>query len=233
MEESHLIGLDLGSTSPETIELFMSEAADPAIFREILEANRERREILNLLREHPETPDDVRAEAARALGVAAPSEDEVRTQKIREAEQKAREIQEKHRDDRLVNRIHRLSVAEKIKFAMRGNKEIRGILLKDSNRMVVLAVLDNPKITEPEVEAVARSRQIMEDALRNIAKNREWMKSYSIQLALVTNPKTPMAIAMKFVPGLKKKDLQLLETNRNVPEGVRAAAKKALKPSKA
>lgn len=233
MEESFQIGLDLGSTSPETIELFMSEASDPAIFREILEANRERTEILNLLREHPETPEEVRAEAASALGVAAPSEEDIRVQKIREAERKAREIQEKHSEDRLINRIHKLSVSEKIKFAMRGNKEIRGILLKDSNRMVVLAVLDNAKITEPEVEAVARSRQIMEDALRVIAKNREWMKSYSVQLALVTNPKTPMAIAMKFVTGLKKKDLQLLEKNRNVPEGVRTAAKKALKPAKA
>lgn len=232
MEETHLIGLDLGSTSPETIELFMSEAADPEIYREILAANRHRKEILNLLREHPDTPEDVRAEAARALGVAAPSEDEVRQQKIREAEQRAREIQEKHREDRLINRIQRLSVAEKIRFAMRGNKEIRSILLKDSNRMVVLSVLDNPKITEPEVEAVARSRSIMEDALRAIAKDREWMKSYTIQLALVTNPKTPVAISMKFVPGMKKKDLQLLEKNRNVPEGVRAAAKKALKTAK-
>lgn len=232
MEDSHLISLDLGSTSKETIELFADEASDPSIFKEILESNRARPEIVKLLCDHPNTPDDVRSEAARALNLAPISGEEALILKRREAERKARELQEKYREDRLMKRIKNLSVAEKIKFALRGNKEARTVLLADSNKLVVLSVLENPMITEPEVEAVARSRSVVEDALRAIAKNKEWLKKYSIQLALSTNPKTPVAISMKLVPNLKKKDLMQLEKNKNVPEGVRAAAKKFVKLAK-
>jgi hypothetical protein len=232
MEDSHLISLDLGSTSKETIELFADEASDPAIFKEILESNRARPEIVKLLCDHPNTPDDVRSEAARTLDIAPISGEEALILKRREAERKARELQEKYREDRLMKRIKNLTVSEKIKFALRGNKEARSVLLADSNKLVVLSVLENPMITEPEVEAVARSRSVVEDALRAIAKNREWLKKYSIQLALVTNPKTPVAISMQLVPNLKKKELMLLEKNKNVPEGVRAAARKFVKLAK-
>ena len=58
------------------------------------------------------------------------------------------------------------------------------------------------------------------------------MKNYSIKLALINNPKTPIGISMPFVASLKKKDLQQIEKNKNVPEGVRAMAKKMIKGTK-
>jgi pentose-5-phosphate-3-epimerase len=128
-----------------------------------------------------------------------------------------------------VKQIQRLTVSEKIKFAMRGNNEVRGVLARDTNKLVVLAVLDNPKITESEIEALARNRSIMEEALRTISKNREWMRNYNIQHALVLNPKTPVAISLKLVPGLKKKDMQLLEKNKNVSDALRNMARKFVK----
>ncbi|GAB4388466.1 MAG: hypothetical protein Kow0025_07920 [Thermodesulfovibrionales bacterium] len=136
---------------------------------------------------------------------------------------------EDERKERLAHQIQRLSVAERIKLAMLGGNEERGLLIKDSNREVVLAVLENPRITDAEVEAIARNRSALDDALRTIAKNREWMKNYSIQLALVTNPKTPPGVSIRFVNNLRQRDLKLLEKNRGVPEVVRTAARRALK----
>lgn len=232
MEDSRLIELDLGSTSKETLELFVEEASDPAIFREILDANRSRVEVVRLLVEHANTPDEIREEAASIMSVPVPSAADVASLKRREAEQKAREIQEKHREERLSNRIKKLTVSEKVKFALRGNSEVRGLLSRDGNKLVALAVLENPKITEPEVEAMARSRSSMEDALREIAKKKEWVKNYQIQLALASNPKTPVGVSMKLVQGLKKRDLQHLEKNKNVPDAVRNTAKKFLRQGK-
>ncbi len=226
MEDSRLIGLDLASTSKETLELFVEEAADATVFKEILEANRNRTDVVRLLVEHANTPEDIRAEAAKVLSVPVPTETDVAVVKKRDAERRALEIQERHREERLSNRIKKLSVTEKIKFAMKGNSEVRGILSKDSNKLVVLAVLDNPRITDPEIEGLARNRSIIEDVLREIARHRDWMKSYQVQLGLATNPKTPVGISMKIVPGLKKKDIKGLETNKNVPEAVRMTAKK-------
>lgn len=226
MDDSRLIGLDLANTSRETLELFVEESADATIFKEILDANRNRTDVVRLLVEHANTPEDIRDEAAKVLSVPVPSETDVAVVKRREAERRALEIQEKRREERLSNRIKKLSVTEKIKFAMKGNSEVRGILSKDSNKLVVLAVLDNPRITDPEIEGLARNRSIIEDVLREIARHRDWMKNYQVQLALATNPKTPVGISMKIVPGLKKRDIKGLETNKNVPEAVRTTAKK-------
>jgi hypothetical protein len=231
-QETGYIGLDLASTSKETLELFVEEAADPAIFREILDANRHRSEVVELLLTHANTPEEVRTDAAQVLSVPVPKAEDMALMKRREAEQRAREIQEQVREERLVKRIQKLTVSEKIKFAMRGNNEVRGVLARDSNKLVVLAVLDNPKMTESEVESLARNRSIMEEALRTIAKNREWMRNYNVQHSLVTNPKTPVAISLKLVSTLKKKDMQLLEKNKNVSDAIRNTARKFVKSQK-
>lgn len=131
--------------------------------------------------------------------------------------------------ERLSFQIQGMNVSEKVKLAMKtGSKEVRSLLLKDSNKQVVLGALENPLITEPEIEAAARNRSIPDEALRTIAKNREWMKNYSIEIALVTNPKTPPGVAVRFVNDLRNIDLRHLERNKGVSEAVRIAAKRAL-----
>ena len=101
--------------------------------------------------------------------------------------------------------------------------------MRDSNKEVSLTVLDNPKITETEIELLARSRSVSEEILRIIAKKREWMKSYNVILAMVNNPKAPQGAALRLVSELKTRDLQMLEKNKNVTEGIRSTAKKLLK----
>ena len=96
----------------------------------------------------------------------------------------------------------------------------------------MLSVLDNQKITDTEIELIARSRSIHEEALRRISKNREWLKSYAVVHALVTNPKTPPGISMGLIGDIKTKDLIILEKNKNVPEVIRGAAKRLLQARK-
>ncbi len=227
-EKSQKIELDLSATSTETIETFVEEASDPTIFMEIFEKNKTRYEVLKILLNNPNTPEAVRQEVANVMSLPVPTVEALAQERKRLAEQKARDIQQ----ERLVKKIQKMTISEKIKMAMKGNSEARGILMKDSNKLVVMSVLSNARITDSEIEAMARNRSIIEDALRAIAKNREWMKKYSIQHALVTNSKTPPAIAMRFIPTLKKKDIGLLEKNKNVSEGVRAMAKKLVKAKK-
>jgi hypothetical protein len=129
----------------------------------------------------------------------------------------------------ILQRIQKLSVSERIQLALKGGKEIRTILLRDSNKEVSLTVLDNPKVTETEIELLARSRSVPEEVLRIIANRREWMKSYNVILAMVNNPKAPQGQALRLVTTLKTRDLQVLEKNKNVTEGIRSTAKKLLK----
>jgi hypothetical protein len=228
MEETEHKKPNLSGTSVEALGVFMDEAEDKSVFGEILATNKSRDDVVKMLYEHSRTSDEVRTEAARMLNLPVPSEAEVEKKRALEKEKRDQQPQEQ-RKMRLAQRVERLSVSEKIKIAVRGNSEVRGVLLKDSSKLVVLAVLGNPRITESEVESAARSRSVMEEALREIARNREWMRSYKVQHALVTNPKTPAGIAVRYVPYMKKNDLKLLEKNKNVSEAVRAMAKKIVK----
>jgi hypothetical protein len=122
----------------------------------------------------------------------------------------------------------RLNVGDKIQLAYRGTREERAILIRDTNRSVQEAVLSSPKITESEVEAIARMRNVGEDVLRQIAANRDWMKSYAVTAGLATNPKTPLGVSMSLLSRLTTRDLKTLQTDKNVPEALRRQAQKAV-----
>ncbi|MBZ4660331.1 MAG: hypothetical protein JG766_2254 [Desulfacinum sp.] len=124
--------------------------------------------------------------------------------------------------------IQQMTVPERIRLAMFGAKEVRTLLMQDSNRVVQLAVLDNPKVTPSEVASYANSRSVTEEVLRKIAANREWIKLYPIRLALVKNPKTPVGIAVKLVNTLLPQDLKILSKSKAVSSVVVQAAKRKL-----
>ena len=66
-----------------------------------------------------------------------------------------------------------LSISERIRLAQKGGSQARNVLKNDSNKLVILAVLHNPKVTDSEIEAMARNRSIIEDALRLIGKSKD------------------------------------------------------------
>jgi hypothetical protein len=119
-----------------------------------------------------------------------------------------------------------LPIIDRMKLAMRGSREQRSQLIRDSNKLVAVAVLSSPKLNESEVENFARMANLTEDVLRIIGSNRAWVKNYNIVSALTKNPKTPTALAMNFLQRLNERDLKRLATDRNVAEPVRLAAKK-------
>jgi len=123
-------------------------------------------------------------------------------------------------------RIARMSVGEKIKLAMKGDKEARTILIKDPNREVFMSVLSNPGIKENEVEMFSKNTGTKADILRAIARNREWVSNRNIMLSLVMNPKTPVEISVRFLPRLMKKDLEFIMTSRALPMAVRTNARR-------
>jgi len=124
--------------------------------------------------------------------------------------------------------ISSLTVMERMKLAMRGTREQRAVLIRDPNKIVGVAVLSSPKLSEPEVEAFARMANVGEEVLRTIATSRSWIKNYGVVCGLIRNPKTPPALSMPLVSRLNERDMKLLSTDRNVPEALRITARKML-----
>lgn len=123
-------------------------------------------------------------------------------------------------------RLARMGFTERLRAAMKGTREIRAILIRDSNKMIAAAVLSSPKVTGHEIENFARMANVSEDVLRVIASNRAWTKQYGVILGLVKNPKTPVALSLNLMARLNARDVAGVSTDRNVPEALRIAARK-------
>jgi hypothetical protein len=121
-----------------------------------------------------------------------------------------------------------MGVSEKIKLALRGNRDARMILIRDGARLIRRFVLQNPRISDGEVIAICRNRSADDELLRRIADSREWMRNYQVRLALASNSKTPLAVAMKQVSSLQQRDLEQLAKSKNVSQTVAAQARRLL-----
>lgn len=126
----------------------------------------------------------------------------------------------------MINRIMKMGVKDRVKLGMKGDREARNILIRDPNRLVSSAVVNNPRITEQEVETIAAMRSVPEEILRQIASNRQWSRSYTIMHSLAKNPRTPLANAITIMNRLQLRDLVALSKNRNVSDAVRRQAQR-------
>lgn len=137
------------------------------------------------------------------------------------------DLQEQLTDEQrqnLYQKIIKMSIPQKIRLAMMGNREARNILILDHNKAVVMAVLRSPKLTENDVFTFAQQRNLSEEVYKYIARNKNWIKNYALKLALVNNPKTPLTVALRFLDHLQERDLKNLSRSKNVSNVLAKAA---------
>lgn len=124
--------------------------------------------------------------------------------------------------------IAELSVPAKIRLATLGNAFQRGALIRDPLRVIYMATIKSPAVTEFEAQNYAGNANLPDDVLRFIATKREWTKLYGTKYALCKNPKTPITEAMRLMPFLREKDLIILTKSKGVASAVVAQARKLL-----
>lgn len=161
----------------------------------------------------PDEPEETAAPEAQPVQSAASQPQPARTIPRLEPEQLS-----------TLTKISRMKVADRVKQAFIGNREERLILIRDGARVVQNAVLASPKITEPEVETFASAKNVQENVLREIARNRRFMKNYAVRRNLVNNPKCPLEISLALVKNLLVYDLKTLRHSKGVPDVIRKVA---------
>jgi len=129
----------------------------------------------------------------------------------------------------LLQKIGRMSVAEKINAALMGNQEERTVLVHDSNKIVARAVIQSPKLSDQEVEHIATMKNVSEEVLRLLAMNRKFIRSYAVARNLIVNPRTPIDAGLPLVHRLNDRDLKDLARNKNVAEVIRSTAYRLVK----
>ncbi len=121
-----------------------------------------------------------------------------------------------------------MGIGEKIKMALTGDKEWRKILIKDANKLVSSGVVKNPRMSEPEVLTLLKSGVQNDEIMRLICANKEWVKNYQIRKALIENPKTPLANALRYLGTMNEKDVASYAKSRNISSVVATQAKRML-----
>ena len=121
-----------------------------------------------------------------------------------------------------------LGIGEKIKMALTGDKEWRKILVKDANKLVSAGVIKNPRMSEPEVLTLLKSGVQNDEIMRLICANKEWVKNYQIRKALIENPKTPLANALRYLGTMNDKDVASYAKSRNISSVIATQAKRLL-----
>ncbi len=159
---------------------------------------------------YEETQEQREANVKKILGeMAAEGEGEVTSERIS-----------------MISKIMNMKMKDRMQMAMKGDREARNVLIRDPNRIIAQAVIQNPKITEQEVEKISTMKTVPDDVLRQIANNRKWVRNYNIMHKLAQNPRTPLGNTVTILTRLQLRDLMNLSKNRNVPEAVRKHAQR-------
>jgi hypothetical protein len=136
-----------------------------------------------------------------------------------------------HEEERgsALQKISKLDIKGRIQLAMKGTKEERSLLVRDGTKVVALAVLESPKISDSEVEKFATQKNVLEAVLRAIPMKRRFVKNYAVVRNLTFNPRTPLDVSLALIKHLLVTDLRHLSGNKEVSETVRKLALKMFK----
>ena len=122
--------------------------------------------------------------------------------------------------------IWALPIPMKIRLATLGNAFDRAVLIRDPKKVVAMAAIKSPGVTDSEATKYAGLSTLPEEVVGYIANRREWTKLYAVKLALVNNPKCPIGLAMRLLPHLREKDQDNLARSRGVPSALASQARK-------
>ncbi len=128
-----------------------------------------------------------------------------------------------------LQKINSLDVKGRIQLALKGSKEERSILIRDGSKVVALAVLEAPKLSDGEVEKIASQKNVLEAVLRQIPLKRRFMKNYIVVRNLVFNPRTPLDLSLGLMKNLLVQDLKNLSSNKEVSDTIRKLGLKMFK----
>lgn len=140
------------------------------------------------------------------------------------SDERAPELPEEEQNKK--QRIQDLPMSAKIRLATIGNASARLCLVKDPNKVVAMAAINSPALSDLEAVAIAQNRQVTREVLGALARNRSFLKLYQVKIGLAFNPKAPLDVVIKLVSYLHESDVKKLAKSKNVPSQVTSVARR-------
>jgi len=117
-----------------------------------------------------------------------------------------------------------LTLGERKSLARTHRREDLLLLIRDPHPAVVAIFLDNPHVTEIDVVRIAAARPAVPESLTKIAAHPKWSVRHPVKRALVMNPSTPLADAIRIATTLRTQELAELALDPQLPEALRKHA---------
>ena len=117
-----------------------------------------------------------------------------------------------------------LTLGERKALARTHRREELLLLIRDPHPDVVGILLENPHVTETEILKIASTRPAVPEALAKLAAHPRWSVRHAVKRALVMNPSTPLADAIRLVTTLRAQELAELAADPALPEALRRHA---------
>jgi len=121
-----------------------------------------------------------------------------------------------------------MRLGDRVTLAKVATPALLPLLLRDNDRKVTEAALINPRLREDDLIAAIRVPEVALALLDAVASSPRWSDVYGARLALVLQPRTPLAVALLQISSLVKRDLVRVAETAGLRPLVRAAAKAVL-----
>lgn len=179
-------------------------------------------------REHLLPSERLQPAPAPAPEPGEPTEEEVQAALAAAAKLPAAPEEEKVKElgDLSDGQIRALPVPIRMRLARGASRQVRNVLIRDSNAQVALSVLTGNQLSDQELEQIASNRAVVEDVVREIIRHKEWIGKYAIAKAVIKNPKADINVVMRLLGRMSVMDLRNLARDRNLADAVRAIAKR-------
>ena len=125
-------------------------------------------------------------------------------------------------------RVRSLTLPEAQKLARTGNYAERLALERAYGKAVWDTLIQNPRLTHPEVARIARMGTLPGAQVEAIASNPAWLTSPEVRRSLLGNPRLTGPLIDKVLRALPKQELQRVPKQTSYPTQVRNAARRML-----
>ena len=116
----------------------------------------------------------------------------------------------------LLTEINKMSIQERIRLALTGNRKERMILARDPNRFVIMALIESAKVGIEEILVLFKNESLDAPTITKMMQNPRWTKESQVIFACMKNPKTPVNVATPFIDKLNAKDIPAIINDKNV-----------------
>ncbi|RLE28129.1 MAG: hypothetical protein DRJ65_00555 [Acidobacteria bacterium] len=122
---------------------------------------------------------------------------------------------------RLLLKLPKLTLGEKIGLARRSHRALYAPLIATADDQVIVALLENPRLTEDDVVNLLNSSDPDPTVFSAVLRSPRWAPRRGIRVAMARNRSTPLPVALSAVAELAPGELKALAEDPGLPEGVR------------